>query len=97
MECTLSETLDISTVLDASTLYQQWLSHNEALTVDASQVSRVDAAGIQVLTSLFLTAKRNQINAELHNPSPTLVDGIEVLGLCPVFNLKTDSGEIGDD
>ncbi|MFD2017178.1 hypothetical protein ACFSJQ_19630 [Vibrio olivae] len=59
MDCLLNETLDISTVLDSTEHYKQWLADsNQALNLDASDVSRVDAAGIQALASLFNRRKK---------------------------------------
>lgn len=88
MECLLPESLDISTVLDSTTQYKSWLSHAEQLDVDASNVGRVDAAGIQALTSLFLSAKSNQIEIRLLKPSPLLTEGIATLGLNEPFDMN---------
>ncbi|MCG9596379.1 STAS domain-containing protein [Vibrio sp. Isolate25] len=93
MECLLPESLDISTVLDATTQYQEWLATHEAIHLGADKVARVDAAGIQLLSSLFISAKKNQRTIQLLKPSDVLLEGIETLGLQEVFelNLKSES------
>ena len=93
MECLLPESLDISTVLDSATQYKTWLAQDNQLNVDASHVSRVDAAGIQVLASLFLSAKSNQIDIQLVQPTPSLIEGISTLGLDDQFDMNTEVGE----
>ncbi|NVD08632.1 STAS domain-containing protein [Vibrio sp. JPW-9-11-11] len=81
MERLLPENLDISTVLDSTNLYKNWLSEDSVLLLDASNVKRVDAAGIQALTSLFLTAKLNQTDIQLLRPTELLLDSFKILGL----------------
>ncbi|MFB9135526.1 STAS domain-containing protein [Vibrio sp. AK197] len=89
MDCLLNETLDISTVLDSTEHYKQWLADsNQALNLDASDVSRVDAAGIQALASLFLTAEKNQQKVTLNNSPKVLTDGITILGLTTVIDVS---------
>jgi anti-anti-sigma regulatory factor len=94
MECLLPESLDISTVLDSATQYKTWLTQDNQLNVDASHVSRVDSAGIQALASLFLSAKSNQIDIQLVQPTPSLIEGISTLGLDDQFDMNTEVGEL---
>ncbi|CAM3166554.1 MULTISPECIES: STAS domain-containing protein [Vibrio] len=91
MECLLPESLDISTVLDTTTQYQEWLANQDTIHLDATAVVRVDAAGIQLLSSLFISAKKNQREIQLLKPSEVLLEGIETLGLQDVFDLKLKS------
>jgi len=93
MECLLPESLDISTVLDSTTQYQAWLAQADQLHIDASEVVRVDAAGIQALTALFLSAKSNQIEIQLINPTNSLLEGISTLGLQEQFDKSDSIGE----
>jgi len=93
MDCLLPESLDISTVLDTTTQYKNWLTQANELHIDASEVVRVDAAGIQALTALFLTAKRNQIEVQLINPPNPLLEGISTLGLKEQFEKSNSVGE----
>ncbi len=89
MDCLLNESLDISTVLDNALLYKNWLATDDkSLALDASQVERVDAAGIQTLASLFITAQHNQLIISLNNPSKVLSEGITILGLQKIFDAE---------
>ncbi|MCR9297552.1 STAS domain-containing protein [Vibrio fluvialis] len=45
----LNESLDISNVVDCKLQYLEWLQQDSKIVVDAARVSRVDAAGIQLL------------------------------------------------
>ncbi|WCP69379.1 STAS domain-containing protein [Vibrio tubiashii] len=94
MECLLPESVDISTVLDSATQYKTWLGQDNQLSIDASHVSRVDAAGIQALASLFLSAKSNQIDIQLVQPTPSLIEAISTLGLDDQFDMSTEVGEL---
>ncbi|NOH60524.1 STAS domain-containing protein [Vibrio sp. RE88] len=91
MECLLPESLDISTVLDTTTHYQEWFANQDSIQLSANSVVRVDAAGIQLLSSLFISAKKNQRDIQLLKPSEVLVEGITTLGLQDVFDLKLKS------
>lgn len=91
MECLLPESLDISTVLDTTTQYQEWLANQDAIQLNAENVVRLDAADVQLLTSLFVSAKKNQRDIQLLKPSEVLLEGIETLGLQDVFDLKLKS------
>lgn len=82
MSYLLNENLDISTVLEATNQYKNWVSEaSQALLVDGSQVGKADAAGIQALASLFNSAQNSNVNIELVNATPTLEEAIRVLGL----------------
>lgn len=93
MECLLPETLDISTVLDSASRYKEWLAEDNQLHIDASQVSRVDAAGLQALASLFLSAKKHQIEIQLIQPTQILVDAIGILSLDDQIGWNSELGE----
>ena len=93
MECSLPESLDISTVLDSATRYKQWLAQEDRIQIDATSVSRVDAAGLQVLASLFLSAKKHQINIQLVQPTQVLLEAITTLGLREQIEWNCDFGE----
>ncbi|SON52243.1 lipid asymmetry maintenance protein MlaB [Vibrio tapetis] len=85
MQCQLDESLEISNVLNSKIEYQQWLDNHELLIIDASSVSRIDAAGLQALASLFLTAKQTHTEIRLINVADKLSDGIELLALTNIF------------
>ncbi|WP_394201304.1 lipid asymmetry maintenance protein MlaB [Shewanella waksmanii] len=84
MDCLLEEVLDISSVSQQKTTYLTWLKHhteaNTDLKIHGDQVARVDAAGIQLLASLFYTAKQHNINIDLLSSSETLSHAIKILG-----------------
>lgn len=85
MDCLLPESLDITTVIDSASQYSEWLEQNDSLQIDASNVRRTDAAGVQLLTSLFFSATKNQIAIELVQAPPLLLDSITTLGLIEQF------------
>ncbi|ASG02268.1 STAS domain-containing protein [Vibrio anguillarum] len=85
MDFLLAESLEISTVLDSKANYLQWLSLTPPLTIDASRVNSVDAAGLQLLASLFMTAERAGIEITLVNATNTLNEGIALLALESLF------------
>lgn len=94
MECLLPTSLDISTVLDCATDYKAWLAQDaNQIHIDASHVNRVDAAGLQALMSLFLSAKSHQIDIRLVKPTQILVEGINTLGLHEQFDFNCEVGE----
>lgn len=93
MYCLLPESLDISTVLDVTTQYQTWFAHQGAVEVSAENVARVDAAGIQLLSCLFISAKKNRREICLIKPTQVLTESIQTLGLCEVFDGITKVGE----
>ncbi|SDG82618.1 anti-anti-sigma factor [Vibrio xiamenensis] len=88
MDCVLNESLDISTVLESVEVYKSWLEKSESSVVlDASKVQRVDAAGIQALASLMVTAQHNKLSIHLTNPPKVLSEGITILGLQKIFDV----------
>ena len=90
MECLLEDSLEISAALNRKQQYLDWLKLENPIIVDASQVFRVDTAGLQLLVSLFQTAKRDGIEIRLHHPSQILRDAIMQLDLDTQFNFKMD-------
>lgn len=97
MDCALPESLEISTVLDSTSSYREWLSENTEIVIDASQVSRVDAAGVQALCSLFISANNHQIDIQLKHPSQILLEALGTLGLSEQIKWNEDCGESKHD
>ncbi|USD43369.1 STAS domain-containing protein [Vibrio sp. SCSIO 43135] len=85
MDCLLGESLEISTVMDAKVQYEEWLKQPSPLNIDASQVGRVDAAGLQLLASLFVSARNTNLDITLNSASDVLQEGIGLLALQHVF------------
>ncbi|MBW3695241.1 STAS domain-containing protein [Vibrio sp. T187] len=81
MECVLEESLEISTVLNSKDKYLEWLKQDSPISIDASQVVRVDTAGLQTLASLFNSAKRAGLDISMTNTSSVLTDAIVLLNL----------------
>ena len=52
-----------------------------AMTIDASTVTQIDAAGLQMLVSLSHGLTRRQCALRLEQPSEALTDGCRLLGL----------------
>ncbi|WGV98614.1 STAS domain-containing protein [Vibrio sp. YMD68] len=90
MDCLLGESLEISTVMDAKIQYAEWLKQSSLLRINASQVSKVDTAGVQLLASLFVSAKRLNVTIELSESSAVLTEAFVTLGLTSVFNDEMD-------
>lgn len=55
--------------------------------VDASALRSIDTAGLQQLTSLFNTAKKQGLTVEWHRPSVELCDAARQLGLLDQLGL----------
>ena len=90
MECVLEESLEISTVLNSKDKYLEWLKQDSPISIDASQVVRVDAAGLQTLASLFNSAKRADLEISIENPSSVLTDAIALLNLEKQFSSEKE-------
>ncbi|WCE31367.1 STAS domain-containing protein [Vibrio sp. SCSIO 43137] len=93
MDCLLPEILDISTVNDAKPQYIAWLESSSPLQVDATNVSRIDAAGLQLLASLFTSARHQKIDIQLINATEKLQEAVSILGLQTLFDSCSETGE----
>ncbi|WP_087022048.1 STAS domain-containing protein [Thaumasiovibrio subtropicus] len=85
MKCVLDSALEIGTVLQAKAKYSEWLANGDSIEVVGSEVSRIDAAGLQALASLFVSAREGSKTIKLVQPSQTLNDAIETLKLHSLF------------
>lgn len=81
--------LTIYTVGDVRPLCLKWLSEareatvspsNDVLTLDASGVVEIDAAGVQLLLSLSHALRREHRVLQLSKPPQVLVDACRALG-----------------
>ncbi|WP_428773773.1 STAS domain-containing protein [Vibrio sp.] len=93
MDCMLPDTIDISTVLEAVPVYCEWLATSQPLTINASQVGKVDAAGIQALLALVITANKNNTPIQLIDCPTALREAIAILG----FQANFESIQIVDE
>lgn len=96
-DCLLPDVLDISSALNVAAESKQWLQDHRSLVILASNVERVDAAGLQVLVSLFLSAERDSVEIRLDKPSATLKQGANALGLQHLLKLSSDVGDGSHD
>lgn len=90
MEYALEESLEISTVLNTKNQYVDWMAQHQSLQIDASQVVRIDAAGIQLLASMFITARKSNVDIHLVEVPTVLSEGIRLLGFELLFGLEKD-------
>ena len=79
---TLPCELTIYTVGETYPVCLAWLDSDgeDLLQVDASQVSEVDAAGVQLLLALANGLRRRERGLQLQDPSPALTAACESLG-----------------
>lgn len=84
----LNESLDVSNVVECKVQYLQWLQQHsdDVIMIDAADVNRVDAAGLQLLASLYHSAHVAGKDLQFHNVSETLQDGLKILGLDGILN-----------
>lgn len=103
-EPSLSGELTIYTVAEMQPLFMEWASKSNlspssdapnVLRVDASEVSEVDAAGIQLLIGMsrYLAARDEQLL--LVNASNRLVKACEMLGVTSFIAASTSGDENG--
>lgn len=81
MEYALAESIDITQVLEIRKRYSDSLVNAQDITLDGSKVQKVDAAGLQLLLSLFVTCQQKGIDVRWQNISDELVLAATVLGL----------------
>ncbi len=85
IEC--NEALDISLVSDFKVLLQQASGQNSPIVLDASQLERIDGAGLQLLTAFFQEAVESGLSVSWRNPADTLIYAANLTGLNDVLQL----------
>jgi anti-anti-sigma regulatory factor len=85
------------TIYTAGETRPQWLAwlaadDAESLQVDASGVTEVDAAGVQLLVALARALQAQQRRLLLERPSPVLRGACERLGLTGLFETGLNAG-----
>ncbi len=85
IEC--SEVLDVSLVSDFKVLLQQASSQNTPIVLDASQLERIDAAGLQLVTAFFQEAVESGLSVSWRNPTEALVYAADLTGLKEILQL----------
>ncbi|MBN7278621.1 STAS domain-containing protein [Vibrio cholerae] len=86
----LNEVLDIAHVQECKQQFLSWISQEESIVIDCSAVSRVDAAGLQLLASLFITAQHNGQQIHFEQLSDVLAEGLALLGMTDLMQLKSE-------
>ncbi len=81
-EFALPAELTIYTVNEVLPLFKDWVSHDaDELCIQASAVSEIDAAGLQLLLSMARTLSARDDRLALLNPSPALSQACAALGV----------------
>ncbi|EJL6337844.1 hypothetical protein VCSRO83_3346 [Vibrio cholerae] len=86
----LNEVLDIAHVQECKQQLLPWMSQEAPIVIDGSAVARVDAAGVQLLASLFITAQNNGQQIHFEQLSDVLAEGLALLGMADLMQLKSE-------
>lgn len=86
----LNEVLDIAHVQECKQQLLPWMSQEAPIVIDGSAVARVDAAGVQLLASLFITAQYNGQQIHFEQLSDVLAEGLALLGMADLMQLKSE-------
>ncbi|EJL6951257.1 anti-sigma factor antagonist [Vibrio cholerae] len=86
----LNEVLDIEHVQECKQQFLPWMIQDEPIVIDGSAVARVDAAGLQILASLFVTAQHNGQQIHFEQLSDVLAEGLALLGMADLMQLKSE-------
>ncbi|WP_187376380.1 STAS domain-containing protein [Vibrio mimicus] len=86
----LNEALDIAHVQECKDLLLPWIAKGEPILIDGSAVVRVDAAGVQLLASLFMTAQHNGLEIHFEKLSDVLEEGLALLGMTDLMQAKSE-------
>ena len=86
--------LTIYTVGETRPQWLAWLAADDAesLRADASGVTEVDAAGVQLLVALARAVEFQQRRLQLDGPSPALRGACERLGLTGLLDTRLPAG-----
>ncbi|WP_185841898.1 STAS domain-containing protein [Vibrio cholerae] len=86
----LNEVLDIAHVQECKQQLLPWMSQEAPIVIDGSAVARVDAAGVQLLASLFIIAQHNGQQIHFEQLSDVLAEGLALLGMADLMQLKSE-------
>ncbi|EEY99774.1 anti-anti-sigma regulatory factor [Vibrio sp. RC586] len=86
---TLNEALDIAHVHECKQQFLLWIAKEEPLVIDGSAVVRIDAAGLQLLTSLMMTAQHSGLEIHFDQLSDVLEEGFAQLGMTDLMQTKS--------
>lgn len=84
------------TIRDVAARREDWrarIASATSITVDATDVQRVDTAGLQLLVALRESARRRGIACQVSQPSQPLLDAVGTLGLGTLLGLGAVDGK----
>lgn len=87
----LPPSLDISVVNETKQMMVEQLQSDESIeqvNIDASELARIDTAGLQLLTALIIDMNRQKLNFSWQNLSDELVESAFRLGLGDLLKLN---------
>jgi len=90
LDITLADTLDIATVRNLHAELKAVLDDGAPVSLNGSEVARIDTAALQVLAAMFVYADGQQRKLELHSPSGTLAQSAALLGIDEHIGLKAN-------
>jgi phospholipid transport system transporter-binding protein len=86
IEC--GEVVSIATMAEFHPLLMQALATKQTVVLNASHLERVDTAALQVLSAFVQDAKSQQQDVQWKEPSESLRQAAELLGLSVLLNLE---------
>lgn len=89
IEC--GDLLDISMVNEIHQKLKQSLVSGDNISINVSNIQRLDAAGAQILCAFYQDAKSRKIKCTWQAPSEVFLKAIQQLGLNTHFDLSCDS------
>ncbi|HQZ87369.1 MAG TPA: STAS domain-containing protein [Gammaproteobacteria bacterium] len=95
IEETSSETIihcgsevDLSSVVGQKEIFLQALQIKKTICLEASEISKIDVAGIQLFLNFILAASKINIAYYWKNPASQIMELSELLGVTDVFAFK---------
>ena len=89
------------TIHNVEQVQQELLNYIEAsikknqsqLKLDGGGVEDIDAVGVQILLSAYITAQQEEIDFSLLNSSSFLIEALNISGANDILNLKEEQNE----
>lgn len=79
---------DISKAESLHEKLESYLNDGVNVSIDASQVERIDTSAMQVLLSLFATMEKQHMQYSISNPSEPFVKAASLLGVSEFLQLQ---------
>jgi len=83
--------LDISMVNEINQKLKKSLTSNGDISIDVSNIQRIDTAGAQMLCAFYQDAKSKNIKCTWEAPSDVFVKSVEQLGLAGHLDMSSAS------